>query len=69
MNRNLMLNFGIVFVALLIPYSVLQIGTPTLEWSMFWQVRTYLVNYSGIVSMILMSLCVILSVKHWPLER
>lgn len=69
MNRNLMLNFGIVFVALLIPYSVLQIGTPTLEWPMFWQVRTYLVNYSGIVAMILMSLCVILSVKHWPLER
>ncbi|MHA2860572.1 ferredoxin reductase family protein [Vibrio harveyi] len=69
MNRNLMLNFGVVLITLLVPYAVLQIGTPTLEWSLFWQVRTYLVNYSGIVSMLLMSLCVILSVKHWPLER
>ena len=69
MNRNLMLNFGIVIVTLFIPYAVLQVGTPTRDWPLFWQVRTYLVNYSGIVSMILMSLCIILSVKHWPLER
>ncbi|HHF2919239.1 TPA: ferric reductase-like transmembrane domain-containing protein [Vibrio diabolicus] len=69
MNRNLMLNFGIIFVTLLIPYSVLQVSTPTPEWPIFWQVRSYLVNYSGIVSMILMSLSVILSVKNWPLER
>ncbi|WP_211686014.1 ferric reductase-like transmembrane domain-containing protein [Moritella sp. 24] len=69
MNINLMLTFGIVLVTLLVPISALQVGAATLEWSKFWQIRTYLVNYSGIVSMILMSMCITLSVKHWPLER
>lgn len=69
MNRNLKLCLSLVIVTLLIPLTILQVNLPTIEWPMFWQVRTYLVNYSGIASMILMSLCVILSVKHWPLER
>ncbi|MGB1011917.1 MAG: ferredoxin reductase family protein [Thiolinea sp.] len=45
------------------------IGSATTEWPAFWQVRDYLVKYSGIVAMILMSLTVILSVRHWPLEN
>lgn len=68
MNRNLKLCLSLVIVTLLIPLTIVPMGLPTIEWPMFWQVRTYLVNYSGIVSMILMSLCVILSIKHWPLE-
>ena len=31
--------------------------------------RAYIVNYSGIVAMFLMSLTVILSIRHWPLEQ
>lgn len=69
MNRNLLFCFGVVFVALLLPVSIFNIGEATPEWSLFWQVRTYLVTYSGMVSMILMSLCIILSVKHWPVVR
>ena len=69
MNRNLRLCFAVIAITFFLPFGTLQLGTPTDEWPLFWHIRTYLINHSGIISMILMSLCVILSVKHWPLER
>lgn len=69
MNRNLRLCFAVIAIAFLLPFGTLQLGTATDEWTLFWHIRSYLINHSGIISMVLMSLCVILSVKHWPFER
>lgn len=69
MNRNLTLCLCALALAIVIPLGTLTLNPATMEWSAFWQIRAYLVNHSGIVAMILMSLCIILSIKHWPLEK
>ncbi|MEH6442893.1 MAG: ferric reductase-like transmembrane domain-containing protein [Oceanospirillaceae bacterium] len=69
MNRNLYLSLLLLVVALALPFGSITLQLATSKWPIFWQIRSFLINYSGIVTMILMSLTVILSVKHWPMEK
>ncbi|MGL6315539.1 ferredoxin reductase family protein [Vibrio sp. WXL103] len=69
MNLPLQRCLLIVLIACLVPIGVLHVEPATPQWPMFWQLRATLVNYTGVTSMLLMSMCIILSVKHWPLER
>ena len=68
MSRNLKLCFFILALVAVIPYALFEVGAATPKWSLFWQIRAYLVNYTGYIAMMLMSLTVILSVRHWPIE-
>ena len=73
MNRNLLFCYGVVFVASLLPVSIFNIGEATPDGRYFGR-YVPASTYGGMVSMILMSLCIILSVKHWsvvgwPIEK
>lgn len=69
MNKPLTIALGTLLLALLLPLITITLSPVTTEWSAFWQMRAFLVNYSGVVCMITMSATTILSIKHWPIER
>lgn len=69
MTRNIALLIAFMLTALCVPLVDMSVNAVSPEWGLYWQLRAFFVAYSGYVTMMLMSLTVILSVRDWPLER
>lgn len=59
----------LIAASLMLPLASISLQPASTEWPIFWEIRAYIVNYTGVTTMLIMSMTVILSVKHWPFEK
>ncbi len=69
MSNCLKISFLLIAASLMLPLASISLQPASTEWPIFWEIRAYIVNYTGVTTMLIMSMTVILSVKHWPFEK